>query len=201
MTTRAGDGLIRQGLSHTLTHRERPVAKFRIATPAGASFTVAGGGYGYEMEALAPIDAEIYEIPAGSEDEFVAAAKDADALYAKGRPITRRMIEGLARCKIISLGSVGVDTVAVDAATDKGIPVTNCPDTFIEEVADHAMTLILATHRRLVVQDRLVRDGRWSEGRPACACVRIGVAHQWQKRARSLTRAMQPGQTVERSLS
>ena len=45
------------------------MAKFRIATPAGASFTVAGGDYGYELEALTPIDAEIYEIPAGSEDE------------------------------------------------------------------------------------------------------------------------------------
>jgi D-3-phosphoglycerate dehydrogenase len=41
------------------------LAKYRIATPAGASFTVAGGGYGYEMEALTPIDAEIYEIPDG----------------------------------------------------------------------------------------------------------------------------------------
>jgi hypothetical protein len=39
------------------------VAKFRIATPAGASFTVAGADYGYEMEALTPIDAEIFEIP------------------------------------------------------------------------------------------------------------------------------------------
>jgi D-3-phosphoglycerate dehydrogenase len=143
------------------------LAKFRIATPAGTSFTVAGGGYGYEMEALAPIDAEIYEIGPGSEDEFVAAARDADALYAKGRSITKRMIDGLERCKIIALGSVGVDTVDVEAATARGIPVTNCPDTFIEEVADHAMTLILATHRRLIEQDRLVRDGRWSEGRPA----------------------------------
>ena len=142
------------------------MARYRIATPAGASFTVAGGGYGFEMEALQPIDAEIYEIPAGSEDEFIAAARDADALYAKGRPITRRMIEGLGRCKIIALGSVGVDSVDVETATEKGIPVTNCPDTFIEEVADHAMTLILATHRRLVVQDRLVREGRWAEGRP-----------------------------------
>jgi len=142
------------------------VARFRIATPAGVSFTVAGGGYGYEMEALAPLDAEIYEIPNGSEDEFVAAAKDADALYAKGRRITKKMIDGLAGCKIISLGSVGVDTVDVEAATARGIPVTNCPDTFIEEVADHAMTLILATHRRLIVQDRLVREGRWPEGRP-----------------------------------
>src|SRR5580700_3677411 len=147
-------------------HGRDRVAKFRIATPAGASFTVAGGGYGYEMEALAPIDAEIFEIPAGSEDEFVAAARTADALYAKGRPISQRMIDGLERCKIIALGSVGVDSVNVDAATAKGIPVTNCPDTFIEEVADHAMRLILATHGRLVVQDRLVREGRWAEGRP-----------------------------------
>src|SRR5690349_13570641 len=118
------------------------------------------------MEALTPIDAEIYEIPAGSEDEFVAAAKDADALYAKGRRITKRMIDGLSRCKIISLGSVGVDTVDVDAATEKGIPVTNCPDTFIEEVADHAMTLILASWRRLVVQDQMVRKGEWAKARP-----------------------------------
>jgi D-3-phosphoglycerate dehydrogenase / 2-oxoglutarate reductase len=143
------------------------LARYRIATPAGASFSVGGGDYGYEMEALAPIDAEIYEIPHGSEDEFAAAAREADALYAKGRPISRRMVDGLQRCKIIALGSVGVDSVDVAAATAKGIPVTNCPDTFIEEVADHAMTLLLATHRRLIEQDRMVREGRWAEGRPA----------------------------------
>ena len=37
------------------------MAKFKIATPAGASFTVAGGGYDYEMEPLAGIDAEIVD--------------------------------------------------------------------------------------------------------------------------------------------
>jgi D-3-phosphoglycerate dehydrogenase len=118
------------------------------------------------MEALGPLGAEIVEAPPGSEDDFVKVARDADALYAKGRRITRGMIEGLERCKVISLGSVGVDSVDVAAATARGIPVTNVPDTFIEEVADHAMTLILATFRRLVVQDRLVREGRWREGRP-----------------------------------
>ena len=81
------------------------------------------------------------------------------------------MIDGLERCKIIALGSVGVDSVDVEAATQKGIPVTNCPDTFIDEVADHAMTLILATFRRLIVQDKLVRDGRWSEGRPMLSTI------------------------------
>lgn len=142
------------------------MARFKVVTPAGASYTTAGGGYEAELEALTPIGAEIVEIAAGGEDEFVAAARDADAVYAKGRRITGRIIAGLERCKVIALGSVGVDSVDVDAATARGIPVTNVPDTFIEEVADHAMMLILATYRRLLLMDRMVREGRWAEGRP-----------------------------------
>ena len=76
------------------------------------------------------------------------------------------MIDGLERCRVISLGMVGVDSVDVAAATARGIPVTNVPDTFIEEVADHALMLILATYRRLTLMDRYVRGGRWAEGRP-----------------------------------
>ena len=142
------------------------MSKFKVVTPKGASFTVAGGGYAYEREALDPIGAEIIEAPA-NETEFVAAAKTADAIYAKGMPITKTIIDALDNCKVITLGSVGVDSVDVKAATARGIPVTNIPDTFIEEVADHAMMLLLAGFRRLVEQDKMVREGRWSEGRPA----------------------------------
>lgn len=136
------------------------MARFKIVTSAG------GPGYEYEMEALEGLDAEIVEAPAQPEQAFIAAARDADALYGKGAPITKAIVDSLERCKIIALGSVGVDYVDVAAATARGIPVTNCPDTFIEEVADHAMTLLLATFRRLVEQDRMVREGRWREGRP-----------------------------------
>jgi len=139
--------------------------RFRILTPVGASFSNSGGGYSYEMEALEGLDAEIFECPA-TEEAFIAAAKGVDAVYAKGMKFTRRMIEALDRCRLIALGTVGVDYVDVAAATEKGIPVTNCPDTFIEEVADHAMMLLLAAHRRALEQDRMVREGRWSEGRP-----------------------------------
>ena len=76
------------------------------------------------------------------------------------------MIQAGKKLKVVSLASVGVDSVDVDAATALGIPVTNCPDTFIEEVADHAMTLILASWRRLVEQDRMVRNGDWAKARP-----------------------------------
>ncbi len=142
------------------------MAKYKIVTPAGASFTVAGGGYGLESEALQGLDAEIVEAPV-DEAGFIAAAKDADAIYAKGIPITKTIIDALQNCKVITLGSVGVDSVDVKAATARGIPVTNIPDTFIEEVADHAMMLLLAGFRRLIEQDRMARDGRWKDGRPA----------------------------------
>src|SRR5689334_2952191 len=139
---------------------------YRVVTPKGASFTVAGGGYDYEKEALDPIGAEIIEAPA-NEAEFIAAAKTADAIYAKGMPITKAVIDSLENCKAITHGRVGVDSVDVKAATARGIPVTNVPDTFIEEVADHAMMLLLAGFRRLVEPDKMVREGLLPEGRPA----------------------------------
>src|SRR5439155_11564198 len=106
--------------------------KYRVVTPKGASFTVAGGGYDYEKKALDPIGAEIIEAPA-NEAEFIAAAKSADAIYAKGMPITKPIIGALKNCKVITLGTVGVDSVDIKAATARGMPVTNIPDTFIEE--------------------------------------------------------------------
>lgn len=142
------------------------MAKYKIATPAGASFTTAGGGYDLEMEALDGMDAAIVEVPA-DEDGFIAAVGDCDAVYAKGMTFTGRMIAALPdRCRGVVLGTVGVDYVDVAAATARGIPVTNCPDTFIDEVADHAMALLLAGHRRIIEQDRMVREGRWRDGRP-----------------------------------
>ena len=136
------------------------MAKYRIVTPA-----TAGAHYDFEMEALAAIDAEIVEVPA-EPAAFADAARTADAVYGKGMAISASIIHQLERCRVISLGSVGVDSVDIAAATARGIPVTNVPDTFIEEVADHAMTLLLGGFRRLVEQDRMVRDGRWREGRP-----------------------------------
>ncbi|MFC7538493.1 hypothetical protein ACFQU2_02180 [Siccirubricoccus deserti] len=68
--------------------------RFRIVTPAGASFTVAGGGYGLESEALEGLDATIEEAPT-DEAGFIAAARGADAIYAKGIPITKAIIDSL----------------------------------------------------------------------------------------------------------
>ena len=111
------------------------MAKFKVVTPTGPTYG-AKTDYALELEALRPLGAEIVEVDAKSEDDFVTAAREADALYAKGRRITKKIIDGLERCRVISLGSVGVDSVDVAAATARGVPVTNVPDTFIEEVAE-----------------------------------------------------------------
>jgi len=138
------------------------LAKFKIITQKAPD----EGENNYEMESLGPIGAEIIEISFTSEEEFLNVARDADGIIARHFPISKNMIDGLEKCKIIACGSVGTDNVDVPAATERGIPVVNVPDTFVDEVADHTMTMILSTWRRLPLMDRMVRDGRWDEGRP-----------------------------------
>lgn len=121
--------------------------------------------YSVELEALAPL-ADIHEIKTDTEEGYIEQARDADAVITRwGLQMTRKIIMGLEKCVVIGVGSVGVDMVDVAAATDAGIVVTNVPDIFIEEVADHAMMLILAAARRVKEQDQMIGRGEWYEGR------------------------------------
>jgi D-3-phosphoglycerate dehydrogenase / 2-oxoglutarate reductase len=62
---------------------------------------------------------------------------------------------------IVARLGVGLDNIAVDAASARNIPVTNVPDYCVEEVSDHAVGFALAWTRGLVHFDREVRAGRW----------------------------------------
>ena len=66
---------------------------------------------------------------------------------------------------MIANGGVGVDRIDLDAATERGIVVTNVPDVFVEEVAVHAMMLLLACAKKVVNLDKVVRENRWGDGR------------------------------------
>ena len=69
------------------------MAKLKIVTTQMVNQT-AKGDYAFEMEALEGLDAEIIETPA-TEAEFLAAARDADAVYSRGvaLPLTKRIID------------------------------------------------------------------------------------------------------------
>ncbi len=88
-------------------------------------------------------------------------ARDAHAIIVEYAPIARKVIAGLERCQIISRYGIGVDNVAVEAATEKGIVVTNVPDYCLDEVADHTMALLLALARKITRLDRATKQGRW----------------------------------------
>jgi D-3-phosphoglycerate dehydrogenase len=125
--------------------------------------TTAAPPFDHEMEPLRGFDVRFVTAPA-EQEALADAVRTADALYPTGK-VGRTVIAAMTRCRVIALGSIGVDYIDIAAATEHGIPVTNVPDTFVEEVADHTMALLLGAFRRLVEHDRLVRDGRWRDGR------------------------------------
>ena len=90
------------------------MAKFKIVTtrPRRRAPTIR-----WKWRPWPRIGAEIVEVK-GGEDELAKAVADADAIYGKGRPrITAKVIEAGKKLKVVSLASVGVDSVDVDAAT------------------------------------------------------------------------------------
>ena len=97
-------------------------------------------------------------------DEAVVARYGADAdvlLVFHDIKITDRSIARLNRCKGIIRCGVGYDNVDIRAAGGHGIVVCNVPDYGTEEVADHAILMLLAIARRLLVCGRAVRAGGW----------------------------------------
>jgi len=104
-----------------------------------------------------------------SEDEVIAQGRDADGVIAQYARVGANAIAAFTRCRVIARYGTGVDIVDVDAATRKGIQVTNAPnDWCAEEVADHAVALWLAAARKLPQYDRATRQGewRWQTGEP-----------------------------------
>lgn len=138
--------------------------KFKVIVQAGSVYN--HSNYDLEREILDPIGAELIEVKSDDKNDFIKEAKNADALIAGKMQLSKEIIESLEKCKVISIGSVGTDTIDIAAATQNRIPVTNDPDTFIDEVADHTLTLILSTYRRLTLLYQMSKDGRWKEARP-----------------------------------
>jgi len=80
------------------------------------------------------------------------------------RGANRQLIGILPRLEVISVFGVGVDAVDLDAAQERGIPVTNTPGILADEVADFAIGLMLASARQILIGDRFVREGQWMMG-------------------------------------
>jgi D-3-phosphoglycerate dehydrogenase len=84
-----------------------------------------------------------------NEETIAGMVGEADLLLTCYAPITRRVIECAPRLKGIVKYGVGVDSIDLQAAAERGMVVANCPDYGTETVADHAFALLMALSRRL----------------------------------------------------
>ncbi len=121
-----------------------------------------------ERRLLGAAGAELVVAETGTEAELVRLAPPVDAILTNWKQVTPAVLEAAPKCRIVSRYGVGVDNIAVARATELGIPVTNVPDYCFEEVSDHAMALLLACARRIVLFATATRQGQWDvkSGRP-----------------------------------
>lgn len=85
-------------------------------------------------------------------------------LAVKGHnPLTGDTMDYFPNLGLIANFGVGYDSIDVDAASARGIKVTNTPDVLNDDVADTAVGMMLAQARELVKGDQWVRSGKWAK--------------------------------------
>jgi len=115
-----------------------------------------------ERAALAAIGCDLELAPAADPATLAAHAADAAGLLVCFAQVGEEVIAAATECRVIARYGIGVDNVDVAAATRAGIQVTNVPDYCLDEVADHAMALLLASARGVVSAALGVRQGDWT---------------------------------------
>ena len=86
-----------------------------------------------------------------------------DAVIASSDGYTAALFAACPQLKIVSRWGVGIDSVDLNAATQNGVVITNCPGSMTEPVADYTFALLLGISRKIVEGDALVRAGKWGE--------------------------------------
>ena len=122
--------------------------------------------------AFGDIGLDLLDAAAGVEREFLREdvkelkpeqAREHDALLVLAPRVTAATLDGAERLLVVARFGVGYDNVDVEACTRQGVALTITPDGVRRPVAVSAITLLLAAAHKVVVKDRLTREGRWSE--------------------------------------
>lgn len=112
--------------------------------------------------------------------EEAAAVHDATAVVVAGEDaLDVTLLEQLPKLRHVACFTSGYDGIDLDWCRSRGLIVTHAPAVNHEDVADHALGLILAARRRIVEGDRIARAGTWAiEQRlitPSMRGCRVGI--------------------------
>jgi D-3-phosphoglycerate dehydrogenase len=99
-------------------------------------------------------------------EEALRHCDDADAILVRWLKMGPDLIQRFRRCKIIVRYGVGYDNVDLAAATEAGIMVGHSPSYCLDEVATHALALLLACVRNVVRIQRRLEQGGWAANPP-----------------------------------
>ena len=114
---------------------------------------------------LAPLSGFLesqYEVYRLWEGPPLEAERDIRALIVAGEhPLDKGLVERLPNLSLVACFTSGHEGIDVDWCRARRLAVTHAPGVNHEDVADHALGLILASRRRIVEGDRAVRGGDW----------------------------------------
>lgn len=115
-----------------------------------------------EESVLKPLGLELTGLKPGKDQQtLIELVKDADFVIVQFAPCNAAVIEAMQKAKVIVRYGIGVDNVDLKAAAAKNIPVCNVPDYCIDEVAEHALAMILDLTRKVTVNAAKVKSGAW----------------------------------------
>ncbi len=99
--------------------------------------------------------------------ERIQKAERIDAVLFQLAPLDRDVIDLLPDdCRLLQRIGIGLDTVDLERASQRDIAVLNTPDYCVEEVAVHAMSVLLSLHRQLNSTQQRLLAGQWSDRPP-----------------------------------
>lgn len=108
---------------------------------------------------------EVLQGQVRSTEDMIELLREADGALVNIQPLTsREVLESCPKLKVVSRMGVGVDSIDLDAATEFGILACNVPGVNTVEVADHAVSLLLALTRRVVDCANSTKEGVWGRG-------------------------------------
>jgi D-3-phosphoglycerate dehydrogenase / 2-oxoglutarate reductase len=116
------------------------------------------------LEGLKALGCEVLYEPDAKDDALAEKlrASGAEVLVVRSTKVTRPMLEA-GRLSLVVRAGAGVNTIDVEAASERGIYVANCPGKNSVAVAELAFGLILALDRRVVENARDLERDVWNK--------------------------------------
>lgn len=109
---------------------------------------------------------EVEFLPTMPEDELAEKIKEYDALLIRSQTkVTKKILEGADKLKIIGRAGVGVDNIDLDAATEKGVVVVNSPEGNTTAAAEHTVAMMMSMARHIPDANCSMKEGKWERSK------------------------------------